>query len=148
MYLKNGLGLYRISFIVHIHDIYLSFISFHDFFIITNHIIQSSHQYASHILPLIYLFRNLMLLNTRIPPILRSRMISRRPRLSLLAIHILPIRPLGHSIVLMEESSPAQFGDEQVDNVLECAGFDGVGLSYVSKDLSWYDWGGSRGLQC
>lgn len=69
-----------------------------------------------------------MLLNTRIPPILRSRMISRRPRLPLLAIHILPIRPLGHGIVLVEESSPAQFGEEQVDDVLECAGFDGVCL--------------------
>lgn len=35
MYLKSGMGLYRISFIVHIHDIYLSFISVHDFGIIT-----------------------------------------------------------------------------------------------------------------
>lgn len=89
-----------------------------------------------------------MLLNTRIPPILRSRMISRRPRLSLLAIYILPIRSLGHGVVIVEETSPTEFREEQVDDVLECTRFDGVGLSYVSKDRSWCDGGRGRVLQC
>jgi hypothetical protein len=77
-----------------------------------------------------------MLLNAGVPPILRSRMISRRSRLSLLPVQVLPIRPPGHSIVLVEETSPTEFGDEQVDDVLECTGFDGVCLPYVS--IGWY----------
>lgn len=73
-----------------------------------------------------------MILNTRVPPIPRSRMVSRGPRLSLLPVHVLPIRPLGHSIVLPEEASPAQFGDEEVNDVLECAWFYGVCLLHIS----------------
>lgn len=67
-------------------------------------------------------------INPSIPPILRSWMISRRTRLSRLSINILPIRALGHSIVVPEESATAQFGKEEVDDFFKGAGFYGVGL--------------------
>lgn len=70
----------------------------------------------------------ILLINPSIPPILRSRMISRRTRLSSLSIDVLPIRALGHGIVVPEESATAQFGEEEVDDFFEGAGFYGVGL--------------------
>lgn len=70
----------------------------------------------------------ILLINPSIPPILRSRMISRRTRLSSLPIDILPIRALRHGIVVPEESATAQFGEKEVDDFFEGAGFYGVGL--------------------
>lgn len=70
----------------------------------------------------------ILLINPSIPPILRSRMISRRTRLSSLSIDVLPIRALRHGIVIPEESAAAQFREEQVDDFFEGAGFYGVGL--------------------
>ena len=72
----------------------------------------------------------ILLINPSIPAILRSRMISRRTRLSRLSIDILPIRTFGHGIVIPEESATAQLGKEEVDDFFEGARFYGVGLRF------------------
>lgn len=58
-------------------------------------------------------------INPGMPPILRGRMVSRRPRLPFLPVEILPKCPLLDGVVVPEESTLTEFRDEEIDDVFE-----------------------------
>lgn len=67
-------------------------------------------------------------IHTRIPPILRSRMVCSWTRLTSSCIQVLAVRSLGHCVVIPEETSFAELRNEQIDDIPERAWFDNVRL--------------------
>lgn len=71
-----------------------------------------------------------MILDARIPPVLRRRMVLARSGLARRPVDVLAVRASRHSIVVPEEPTTTQLREQQVDDVFEGAGFDGVGLDW------------------
>jgi hypothetical protein len=66
--------------------------------------------------------------NTGIPSVLESRVVRMGTRLAGQRVKILTVSSLGNGIVIPEQTALAQLGNEQIDNLLEGAGLDGVCL--------------------
>lgn len=67
-------------------------------------------------------------IDARLPSVLGGRVLGQRAALALLAVEVLPVGSLLDGVVVPEETPPAKFRDEKLDDVFEGAGFDGVGL--------------------
>lgn len=71
--------------------------------------------------------------NARMPAIFCSWMISRRAALPFLAVDVFAVRSLLDSVVIPEEASLTEFRDQQVNDILEGAGFDSICLDLLAK---------------
>lgn len=66
--------------------------------------------------------------HTRVPAVLGGRVVRRRATLSGSLEQVLAIGALGRGVVVPEETATAQLGNQQLDDVDECAGLDRVCL--------------------
>lgn len=71
--------------------------------------------------------------NSCMPAVLCSWMISRRAALPFLAVDVFAVRSLLDSVVIPEEASLTEFRDQQVDDILEGAGFDSICLPLLAN---------------
>ena len=67
-------------------------------------------------------------LNPRLPPVRGGNMLIKRPLLARRGIEILSVRAVLHRVVVPENATLPELGEEQLDDIDKGAGLDGVGL--------------------